>query len=100
MVFCKKPSLFKMTHLVGNWSIFILFCIWTFRFTPYTAVQQFDYSTIVDVILHIKYTAREGGSSLKTLAQAALKDQLAAISTTNQSNRFACCYQSQKRHAK
>lgn len=28
--------------------------------------KQFDYSTISDVILHMKYTAREGGSSLKT----------------------------------
>ncbi len=59
---------FEGTGAISNWELEL----------P-TAVQQFDYSTIVDVILHIKYTAREGGSSLKTLAQAALKDQLAAI---------------------
>jgi hypothetical protein len=44
-----------------------------------TEVKQFDYSTISDVIVHVKYTAREGGSNLKTLANAILKDQLAVI---------------------
>lgn len=44
-----------------------------------TEVKQFDYATISDVIVHVKYTAREGGSSLKTLANAILKDQLAAM---------------------
>lgn len=44
-----------------------------------TEVRQFDYNTISDVILHIKYTAREGGSGLKTAANTVLKDQLEAI---------------------
>lgn len=43
-------------------------------------VRQFDYSTISDVIVHVKYTAREGGSSLKSLAVTSLKDRLDAIS--------------------
>lgn len=42
-------------------------------------VRQFNYSTISDVILHVKYTAREGGSSLRGLAEASLKDRLNAI---------------------
>lgn len=42
-------------------------------------VRQFDYSTISDVIVHVKYTAREGGSSLKSLAVTSLKDRLDAI---------------------
>lgn len=42
-------------------------------------VRQFDYSTISDVIVHVKYTAREGGSSLKNLAVTSLKDRLDAI---------------------
>jgi Tc toxin complex TcA C-terminal TcB-binding domain/Neuraminidase-like domain len=42
-------------------------------------VRQFGYNTISDVILHVKYTAREGGSSLRTLAETSLKDSLAAI---------------------
>jgi Tc toxin complex TcA C-terminal TcB-binding domain len=33
-------------------------------------VRQFDYDTISDVILHIRYTAREGGGLLKNAATA------------------------------
>jgi hypothetical protein len=32
-----------------------------------TAINQFDYDSISDVIVHVKYTAREGGFFLKTL---------------------------------
>jgi hypothetical protein len=42
-------------------------------------VRQFNYHTISDVILHVKYTARDGGSSLRGLAEASLKDRLDAI---------------------
>ena len=42
-------------------------------------VRQFDYNTISDVLLHVKYTAREGGSSLKTLAENTLKEKLEEI---------------------
>lgn len=42
-------------------------------------VRQFNYSTISDVILHVKYTAREGGSSLRGLAEGSLVDRLDAI---------------------
>ncbi len=31
-------------------------------------VPQFDFDTITDVVLHIRYTAREGGASLKSAA--------------------------------
>lgn len=44
-----------------------------------TEIKQFDYNTISDVIVHIKYTAREGGSVLKNAANETLKDQLVAI---------------------
>ncbi|HLS31361.1 MAG TPA: hypothetical protein VK021_10930 [Flavobacteriaceae bacterium] len=44
-----------------------------------TEVKQFDYNTISDVVIHLKYTAREGGSTLKTNANEALKDQLEMI---------------------
>jgi len=40
------------------------------------AFQQFDFNTISDVIMHLKYTARDGGSSFKTLAENVLKDLL------------------------
>jgi hypothetical protein len=42
-------------------------------------VRQFDYKTISDVLLHLKYTAREGGSSLKTLASGNLLASLDLI---------------------
>src|ERR1043166_1633338 len=44
-----------------------------------TEAHQFDYNTIADVIVHVKYTAREGGSGLKNLADTTLRDNLAVI---------------------
>jgi hypothetical protein len=40
------------------------------------AFQQFDFNTISDVIMHLKYTARDGGSGFKALAENVLKDLL------------------------
>lgn len=42
-------------------------------------VRQFDYNTISDVLLHVKYTAREGGSSLRGLAETSLQEKLEEI---------------------
>jgi hypothetical protein len=42
------------------------------------AFRQFDYNTITDVILHIHYTAREGGTGLAAAATAELQ---AAVNT-------------------
>jgi hypothetical protein len=39
---------------------------------------QFDYSTISDVILHIRYTARDGGAPLRTAALQQVKDLIAS----------------------
>jgi len=39
-------------------------------------VRQFDYDTISDVILHLRYTAREGGSLLRTGAVRNLKTRI------------------------
>lgn len=44
-----------------------------------TEIRQFDYNTISDVIIHLKYTAREGGSGLKTAANTSLKEQFEAF---------------------
>jgi hypothetical protein len=43
------------------------------------SVRQFNYSTIADVILHVKYTSRDGGSSLRGLAETSLKERLNAV---------------------
>jgi hypothetical protein len=44
-----------------------------------TEVRQFSYETISDVVLHVKYTAREGGGSLRGLAATTLKAKLDEI---------------------
>src|SRR5262249_12328612 len=41
-------------------------------------VRQFDYDTIADVILHIRYTAREGGEPLRKAAADNLKARIEA----------------------
>ncbi|MCC3473818.1 MULTISPECIES: toxin [unclassified Microcoleus] len=42
---------------------------------------QFDYNTISDIILHLRYTAREGGQLLKNGAIEHLKNQINAAQT-------------------
>jgi hypothetical protein len=44
-----------------------------------TTFKAFDYSTISDVILHIQYTAKDGGSTLKSAAGLALEAALEAL---------------------
>ena len=41
--------------------------------------HQFDYNTITDVIIHVQYTAREGGGVLKALVQSELLEALNKI---------------------
>lgn len=40
------------------------------------AIRQFDYDTIGDVIIHLRYTAREGGAELGTAATTNLQSAL------------------------
>jgi hypothetical protein len=42
----------------------------TWRLELPAALPQFNYATISDVILHVRYTAREGGASLRSAAAA------------------------------
>lgn len=44
--------------------------------------RAFDYDTISDVVLHLRYTARAAGSSLKTQALAELQEAINAIAQT------------------
>jgi hypothetical protein len=41
--------------------------------------RQFDYETITDVVLHVRYTARDGGEGLARLAVKELESALTAI---------------------
>ena len=47
------------------------------------ALPQFDFSTISDLIIHIGYTAREGGGLLRTKATENLSTTLAALTLAN-----------------
>ncbi|MGH7800541.1 MAG: neuraminidase-like domain-containing protein [Thermodesulfobacteriota bacterium] len=51
----------------------------TWRLELPAEVKQFDYNTISDVLLHVKYTAREGGSTFRGLAESTLKEKLNEI---------------------
>lgn len=61
----------------------------TWRLKLPTQFQQFDYNTISDVIVHLRYTARDGGTAqnggtaLKTAAMKHLDAILAATPTGN-----------------
>jgi hypothetical protein len=46
-----------------------------------TGAPQFDYGTISDVVLHLRYTARDGGLALRSTATTALQARIAAAST-------------------
>jgi hypothetical protein len=42
---------------------------------------QFDYDTISDLVMHLRYTAREGGLALQAAATAALGEKIGAAAT-------------------
>ncbi len=48
---------------------------WSLKLT--SVAPTFDWSTISDIILHVRYTAREGGDQLRAAAAAALTSALA-----------------------
>jgi Tc toxin complex TcA C-terminal TcB-binding domain len=50
---------------------------WNLKLT--SAVPTFDWSTITDVVMHLHYTAREGGELLRTPAIGALTDGLNGV---------------------
>jgi len=55
--------------------------------------RQFDYDTISDVILHIRYTAREGGGLLRKGAVQNLKDAIAAAEMAGSVRLFSVRYE-------
>jgi hypothetical protein len=46
-----------------------------------TDVAQFDHDTISDVVIHLRYQAREGGRVLRAAATTALQEKIAAAAT-------------------
>lgn len=45
--------------------------------------RQFDFDTISDAVLHLRYTAREGGERLRRAATTSLTDAIGAASVAN-----------------
>lgn len=41
--------------------------------------RQFDYATISDVVLHLRYTARDGGEPLRTAASESIRSALTSL---------------------
>jgi hypothetical protein len=54
-----------------------------------SSIRQFDFNTISDVILHLRYTAREGGNALRKLAVANLEDRIGAAKTAGSVRLFS-----------
>jgi hypothetical protein len=54
--------------------------------------RQFDYATISDVILHLRYTAREGGDTLRKGAMGDLADRIEASEALGSVRLFALRY--------
>ena len=52
-------------------------------------IRQFDFNTISDVILHVRYTAREGGNPLRKIAVANLEDRIATAKTAGSVRLFS-----------
>lgn len=59
---------FEGSGAISNW-----------RLTLNNVYPQFDYTTITDVVLHLRYTARDGGSAFATTVTSAVKAQLNTI---------------------
>ncbi len=58
---------------------------------------QFDYDTISDVILHLRYTAREGGDTLKKAASDSLTSNLSKLMLLAQSRSgFYRCFSARR----
>jgi hypothetical protein len=57
-------------------------CIATWQIQLPQAFQQFDYNSITDAILHIRYTAREGGSGFRNTVEGTIAQGLSQLITT------------------
>jgi hypothetical protein len=64
---------FEGTGAIGTW-----------RLAMPKGLKQFDDATIADVVLHIKYTARDGGETLKKAASDSLAERLNALESASQ----------------
>jgi Tc toxin complex TcA C-terminal TcB-binding domain len=59
---------FEGTGAISDWNL-----------TLTSAVRTFDWSTITDVVIHLRYTAREGGDLLRDAALKSIESELVGI---------------------
>jgi hypothetical protein len=62
---------------------------WRIELMADRGLRQFDYDTVSDVILHLRFTARDGGLPLRQAAVAALKTTIAGGASRNRSRLFS-----------
>ncbi|KAF2867057.1 hypothetical protein BDV95DRAFT_610941 [Massariosphaeria phaeospora] len=60
---------------------------WKVHF-PSFALNKIDFSSISDVIMHLRYTSRDGGEALKTAAQNSVKEFLQTIQALDKDGSF------------
>ncbi|WP_444944305.1 neuraminidase-like domain-containing protein [Microbulbifer sp. ZKSA006] len=60
---------FEGTGAISSWRLEL----------PSKTLAQFNYDTIADVVLHLSYTARDGGSGLRALAETSMTERLQLI---------------------
>lgn len=54
------------------------------RLELHATFRQFDYDTITDVIMHMRYTAKDGGNKLKSPAEESLQDYIKSVEELSQ----------------
>jgi len=69
---------FEYSGVISQWQL-----------TLPAAIPQFDFDTITDVVLHIRYTAREGGEALKALAVTNLTNKIKNAATVGSVRLFS-----------
>lgn len=62
---------------------------WRIELANKDEIRQFDYDTISDVVLHIRYTARQGGGELRGKAVKSLNTALASETKFAQTRLFS-----------
>jgi hypothetical protein len=72
---------FEYSGVISQWQL-------TLPSSP-SGVPQFDFDTITDVVFHIRYTAREGGNSLKSAALQNLTAKIGAAQTVGSVRLFS-----------
>jgi hypothetical protein len=56
---------------------------WRLRLPDSTLLKQFDYRSISDVVMHLRYTARDGGDGLRKAATTAAVTSIKAAASPN-----------------